>query len=104
MTQSSTKITVKNSPIHGRGVFASGRVSKGARLGTFKGRRTKRDGMYVLWVDDGEEIYGIRGENELRFLNHADDPNAEFDGPDLLALRPIATGAEVTIHYGEDWE
>jgi hypothetical protein len=43
---------------------------------------------------------GRIGRNRLRFLNHAKDPNAEFDGFDLYALRAIAVGEELTIDYG----
>nr|WP_242470281.1 SET domain-containing protein [Allochromatium vinosum] len=36
----------------------------------------------------------------LRWLNHSDDPNAEFDGFELYARRTIAVGSEITIDYG----
>ena len=93
------------SPIHGRGLFASRRIRRGEHIGTFEGARTKSDGPHVLWVwrDDGQ-VEGIRGRNALRYLNHATAPNAEFEGPDLYALRDIAPGHEITIHYGEDWD
>jgi SET domain-containing protein len=61
--------------------------------------------MHVLWSlnEDGEEI-GIEGRNALRFLNHSSDPNSEFIGSELHALRNVQPGAEITIHYGDDWE
>ncbi len=99
------RVEVRASPIHGRGVFARRRLRRGAYIGTFEGRRTRRDGTHVLWVlqDDGSQV-GIRGENELRFLNHSARPNAEFHGADLYAVRDIALGREVLIHYGDDWD
>jgi len=104
MTPRSAPLTVKKSPIHGKGVFATRTVKKGTRIGTFEGKRTKRDGTYVLWVQEGEDEYGIRGENELRFLNHSSRPNAELDGVELVARRAIREGDEVTISYGPDWD
>lgn len=95
---------VRDSGIHGSGVFASQRLRGGALIGTFAGRPTRADGTHVLWLidEDGNEE-GIRVTNELRFLNHCSDPNAELDGLDLLALRNIQPGCEVTIDYGEAW-
>ena len=98
-------IVVKRSPIHGRGVFARQRIRKGAYIATFEGVRTTKDGMHVLWVlDENDEEYGLEGRNELRFLNHSSRPNAEFEGPDLFAIRNIQPGAEVTFHYGDGWD
>lgn len=95
-------IYVDKSPIDGRGVFAAVRIPRGTFLGTFKGPPAKRDGKYVLWVYAGRRVVGRRGRNQLRYLNHCDRPNAEFDGFDLYAKRSIAPGDEITIHYGVD--
>jgi SET domain-containing protein len=98
-------VRVGESELHGRGLFARRRIRKGARIGAFEGRPTSRDGPHVLWLrdDDGSEE-GIVVENELRFLNHSRRPNAEIDGLDLYALRNIQPGAEILIHYGDDWD
>ena len=99
------RVVAKKSPVHGRGLFAGVRFRPGAYIGTFEGVPTRRDGEHVLWVleDDGCSS-AIRGRNELRFLNHAKRPNAEFEGADLFALRNIQPGHEILIHYGEAWE
>ncbi|MDE0886415.1 MAG: SET domain-containing protein-lysine N-methyltransferase [Myxococcota bacterium] len=98
------RVEARVSPIHGRGVFAGRRVRRGGYVGTFEGRPTRRDGMYVLWViDEDDHEVGVEGKNELRFLNHSSEPNAEFVGLELYALRNIQPGCEVTIHYGDEW-
>ena len=95
---------VGESAIHGRGLFASADIPKETLIGVFDGPRTKRDGPHVLWVEDEDGVvYGVRGTNELRFLNHADKPNAELDGQELWSLRRIRRGQEITIHYGAEW-
>jgi SET domain-containing protein len=101
----SERAVVKESSVHGRGLFATRRLRKEAFIATFEGTLTTRDGTHVLWVlaEDGSE-YGIRGENELRFLNHSSRPNAEFRGADLYAVRNIQPGDEIKIHYGDDWD
>ena len=99
------RVVVRNSPIHGEGVFAARRIRAGAYVGTFEGDRTTRDGLHVLWVlgEDGR-YRGIRGRNELRYLNHSSGANAELRGADLYALRNIQPGREITLDYGPDWE
>jgi len=98
------KIEVRESPIHGRGIFAARRLRRGAYIGTFEGSATTEDGPHVLWyMQDNGEMAGILGKNELRFLNHSRKPNAEFYGPKLYALRNIQAGEEVLLDYGPDW-
>lgn len=99
------RVVVQRSPIHGRGVFARRRLRKGAYIGTFEGEPTERDGEHVLWVlDEHDREVGLLGRNELRFLNHSSEPNAEFEGEDLYAIRNIQPGVEITFHYGPAWD
>lgn len=98
------RVVARKSPVHGKGVFAVRRLRKGQHIGRFEGRKTTKDGTYVLWLidEDGNET-GIRGENDLRFLNHSRTPNAELEELDLYATRNIQAGVEVYIDYGESW-
>lgn len=98
------RVEVRESRIHGKGVFARRRLREGQQIGRFEGEPTTRNGTYVLWLidEDGSEV-GIRGRNALRFLNHGDPPNAEFRDADLYALRNVQPGAELLIDYGEAW-
>ena len=100
-----SKITIRKSPIHGKGVFAKRRLRRGMRVGRYEGQETETDGIYVLWIDQGNGTYAGRdGKNDLRFLNHSSDPNAEFDNDELYVIRTIQPGEEITFHYGEDWK
>lgn len=95
-----SNIKVSDSAIHGKGLFARKKISKDSLIGEFQGKKTKKDGMHVLWVeDDNGEWIGLEGMNEMRFLNHADQPNAEFYGLSLYALRDIPANTEITIDY-----
>ncbi len=99
------RVKVLTSPIHGRGLFAAKRIRPGAYVASFEGVFTRKNGMHVLWImDEDDNEVGIGGRNALRFLNHSSDPNTEFIGNELHALRNIQLGAELTIHYGDDWE
>jgi len=95
-------VYVDRSPIHGRGLFARQPIAKDEYLGSYEGRTTRRNGMHVLWVwsEQDECWQGIDGANEMRFLNHSDQPNADWWGTDLYALRAIAQGEEITFDYG----
>lgn len=99
---------VAASTVHGRGLFARCDIQAGAWIGHYDGPQTQENGMHVLWVeadaDSEEEWIGYDGNNELRFLNHAKQPNGEMDGLDLYASRHIEAGEEITIDYGEEFE
>lgn len=90
------------SPIHGRGLFARRAIAVDEYIGSYRGRRTQTNGMHVLWLwnDERERWEGIDGKNEMRFLNHADEPNADWWGADLYAIRAIARDEEITFDYG----
>lgn len=92
---------VRTSSIHGRGLFAARAFRRGDVIGVFEGVRTRRAGPHVLWLDERE---GVRGTNDLRYVNHAARPNAAFDGVELVALRAIPAGSEITHDYGPDWD
>jgi len=69
-------------------------------LGTVSGKWTKRNGPYVLWV---EEDKGFRVECDFRFINHDSKPNAAYyDTLEVCALRNIKKGEEITHDYGID--
>ncbi len=96
------KETVYSGPsdIHGKGLFAKQKIDQGTYIGTYKGPETQNDGTYVLWIyEEGVEPTGRDGRNLLRYLNHADEGNAEFDGYDLYALKTIDPDEEITFNY-----
>ena len=94
---------VKESSIHGKGLFARNKIKKGSYLGNYHGPKTKKNGMYVLWVNEGEDNWvGCNGKNLLRYINHNINPCTEFDGLELYALKNIKPDQEITIHYGDE--
>lgn len=97
---------VSESPVHGRGLFARCDIQAGTWIGHYAGDETRHNGMHVLWVetDAGEEWQGFDGNNELRFLNHSKQANAEFDGLDLYARILIRGNTEITIDYGDEFD
>jgi uncharacterized protein len=100
-SQLKTLVYKAPSTIHGTGLFAAQGFKDDSYIGTYAGPIARRNGRYVLWVtdEDGSET-GVRGLNLLRYLNHADKPNAYFDGVDLFAARRIKADSEITFDYG----
>ncbi len=90
------------SGIHGTGLFARRDIEKGEYIGTYHGPVAQRNGTYVLWVyetDDMESPVGRSGRNLLRYLNHAKPGRGEFDGFDFYARMNIEAGEEITFDY-----
>lgn len=104
-TSTNPKVVIKPSPIHGLGLFAAKRLRKGEKIGLYEGRPATEDGDHVLWIydEETEEEYGIDGLTETRYVNHSRNPNANFNGEVLEALRKIEPGEEITHDYGEAW-
>ena len=93
---------VADSAIHGKGLFARRRIGRGTIIGRVEGKPSRRDGTYVLWLSASE---GFEVQCDLRYINHADDPNAcYYDDLTVVALRDIARDEEITHDYENgDW-
>lgn len=84
---------VADSPVHGKGLFARHRI---------------KEGDVVVLCDYMEPNGGARREHlqpALKYLNHCCEPNVregQYDADfnrELIALRPIAKGEELSITY-----
>jgi hypothetical protein len=108
--------TVRNSKIHGRGVFAKRPIRKGSRVIEYTGPiiTTKEadevgaameGGLahtMLFSIDKKRVIDGTKG-GDARYINHSCDPNCEAiqDGDQIFieSLRPIKQGEEITYDY-----
>jgi len=110
-------IEVRDSPLHGLGVFALRRIARGTRVLEYLGERISHeeadrryehknahDNHTFLFIADDATVIdaGVDG-NEARFVNHACDPNCESVIEDsrvfIDAIRAIAPGDELTYDY-----
>ena len=95
-------VFVKQSEIHGNGLFAKKNIKAGEIIGEVKGKPTKKDGPYVLWLDNAKQ--GFEVSCILKYINHHQKANAcYYDDLTVVALRDIRKGEEITHNYGEDW-
>ena len=95
------KFYVKDSGIHGKGLFARKDIKVGETIGSIEYKPTDKDGPYVLWIED----QGILVDSELKYINHSPKPNACYcDDLDVVALKNIKKDEEITHDYGDDWK
>jgi hypothetical protein len=114
---SSPPIEVRNSNVHGRGVFATRRIEKGERIIEYLGERVsheeadrryeskeENDSHTFLFIVDSKTVIdaGVDG-NDARFFNHSCNPNCESVVEKrrvyIEAIRPIEPGEEMTYDY-----
>ena len=98
-------LKVKKSAIHGFGLFAKKKISKGKVLGKckVKPRRKKSDSLYTLWLHDEQQRVDVRCK--LKYINHSKSPNvAYYDDLTVVALKNIRPGEELAHDYGEGWD
>jgi SET domain-containing protein len=113
------KVVVRNSRIHGRGVYATRRILSGERVAEYKGqviswdeadRRPPSDPSdpqhtFFFSLANGEQVIdGNVGGNVSRYINHSCEPNCETEETDdgriyVVALRDIRRGEEIVYDY-----
>ena len=109
---------VRNSVIHGRGVFAATAIAKGTRVIEYRGERTtwkmvceRPDSdpdnpahTFIFELSDGRVIDAAVRGNAARWINHSCAPNCKsYEDDDgrvfIEARRAIAPGEELTYDY-----
>ena len=110
---------VRDSPIHGRGVFAVRYIRKGTRIVEYQGERIsnreadrryddskmKRHHTFLFTLDKKTVIDGAisAGGGDASFINHSCEPNCEavITGKKIFihALRGIEPGTELAYDY-----
>jgi hypothetical protein len=111
------KIEVRDSPIHGRGVYAARDIRKGERIIEYTGRVVswkEADRLppsdpadpshtFLFSLSDGKRVIDASvSRNAARWINHSCDPNCESEEDEdgrvfIEAVRDIARGEE--LHY-----
>jgi uncharacterized protein len=109
------RFVVRNSGIHGKGVFAATHIPAGTRLIEYTGehlteaqadKRYANDDSphtFLFSLDDGMVIDASNGGNSARWINHSCAPNCEaVDDQDRIyieTLRAICPGEELSYNY-----
>jgi uncharacterized protein len=115
--QPTPPVLVRDSTVHGRGVFATRRIEKGERIIEYLGERVshdeadrryevkdENDSHTFLFIVDSKTVIDAGTEgNDARFFNHSCDPNCESVVQKrrvfIEAMRTIEAGEEMTYDY-----
>jgi len=106
------RIEVRESGVHGHGVYAMQSIPKSTRIIEYTGQRVSWEGApndendphtFNFGLDNGEVINPQIGGNDARWINHSCDPNCEAIEEDdrifIDALRDIQAGEELFYDY-----
>jgi SET domain-containing protein len=112
-----SRIEVRASGVHGKGVYATQSIRKGARIIEYTGKHLPwkkamnlpaRDAddpyhTFFFYLENGDVIDAAIGGNESRWINHSCDPNCETIEEDdrifVEALRSLKPGDELFYDY-----
>lgn len=115
-------IEARESPIHGRGVYATADIKKGTRVIEYLGERISHaeadrryehkgedDGHTFLFIASNRTVIDAAVDgNDARFINHHCDPNCETviekSRVFIDAIRNIKAGEELGYDYQLTWE
>ncbi len=105
------ELEIKNSHIHGLGLFAKEKIEKNSIIGIFTGKFLKEADLkqiqenYLNFIFPIEENVYIAPESfydipPIYYINHSCEPNSGIEGNIvLIALKDIESGEEITIDY-----
>ena len=106
------RIEVRQSAVHGRGVYAAQFIPKGTRIIEYTGERTSWEAApndeddphtFNFGLDNGKVINPEIGGNDARWINHSCDPNCETAEEDdrifIDSMRDIQSGEELFYDY-----
>ena len=108
--------TIRRSPVHGRGAFATRHIPRGTRLIEYAGERltpAQADARYpdipgpqhtmLFAVDDDMIIDAAVNGNAARWINHSCDPNCDAVVDDeriwIETIRDVRPGEELAYDY-----
>ena len=119
---------VKNSKIHGNGVFASKNIKKNTKIIQYVGEKIPRSegdkrselrlktyldskktgSVYIFELNSKYDIDGSPKYNKARYINHSCNPNCEVDVIKdqiwISSIKKINKGDELTYDYGYEFD
>ncbi len=119
---------VKNSKIHGTGVFATKDIKKNTKIIEYIGEKiNKSEGdkrsekrikkfldskttgsVYIFELNKKYDIDGSPLYNKARYINHSCEPNCEVDIVDnriwIISIKNIKKGSELSYDYGYEFD
>jgi SET domain-containing protein len=112
----SLPVEVRTSPIHGRGLFATGAIPAGIMIAEYVGEKiTWSEGLRREDAGQGDYLFDVEGqfmidgaglETDGARVNHSCAPNCDIEILDsrifIVSRRDIAPGEEISFDYNFD--
>ncbi len=119
---------IKNSKIHGTGVFATRDIPKGTKIIEYIGDKVTRSegnrrsgqrikkylnsektgSVYIFELNKTHDIDGFVKRNKAKYINHSCDPNCEVDIIKnriwISSIKKIKKGQELSYDYGYSFD
>lgn len=118
---------VRESKIHGKGIFAAKDIPKGTKVIEYVGEKITKEeaeiradvqleraekdndgAVYIFELDDNYDIDGNVEWNTARLINHSCNPNCEtLDEGEfiwIISIRDIKKGEEISYNYNYDFD
>lgn len=105
-------LTIRKSPINGKGCFALAHFPRARKIADYTGeristaeanRRANRRLLRICAIDTRWSLDGSKGGNGTHYINHSCEPNSFmkilYGHIQFYALRDISAGEEITIDY-----
>jgi SET domain-containing protein len=105
-------LSIRQSPINGKGCFATIRFQRGRKIAEYTGERISdleaqrhagRAKLRICDIDGRFSLDGSRGGNGTHYINHSCRPNAYmktlYGHVLFFALRDIQPAEEITVDY-----
>jgi len=111
---------LKESPIHGNGLFATQNIKKGQKLFRYVGDEMSLDEFkrrYGEYKSNSLNTYRMKrihriivakeepfkSENVVNYVNESEQPNCVLKNRFLTAQRDVCVGEELTLRYPSDY-
>ena len=112
----SHNLELRDSPIHGQGIFAREKISTERILGEFTGTKILKSEFKKIYGSDIRYTYYTRQNfpnstvivakdprNFITYINERSVPNVVLVKKKLIAVADIPEGSELFLHYGKSY-
>jgi len=107
-------ITVKDSPVHGRGLFAAVDIPKNTRIADYSGIEMTLKEFKLQYGTDYRRTYMLRRlnkiinakdvENASHYCNESLTPNVRYKKRGLYTVAAVKAGDELFLRYFKEYQ
>ena len=102
-------VEIRESPIHGLGLFATQRIKRNKKIGKYEGVKYTLREFKEKYGEDTQYCYVARRQNYVisskdnrnfaTYINESKNPNVKMERSHIVAVRDIEEGEELFFLY-----